>query len=27
LVLAWLAVGLPIVWGVYRTSLTVAKFF
>jgi MFS family permease len=27
LVLAWLAVGIPLAWGVYRTSLTVAKFF
>jgi MFS family permease len=27
LVLAWAAVGIPLVWGVYRTSLTVAKFF
>jgi len=26
-VLAWLAVGLPLAWGVYRTSITVAKFF
>ena len=27
LVLAWSAVGIPLAWGVYRTSLTVAKFF
>jgi len=27
LVLAWAAVGLPMAWGVYRTSLTAAKFF
>jgi MFS family permease len=26
-VLAWLAVGIPLAWGVYRTSLSVAKFF
>ena len=26
-VLAWLAVGIPLVWGIYRTLLTVAKFF
>ena len=26
LVLAWLAVGIPLAWGVYRTSLTAAKF-
>ncbi|ABM58132.1 OFA family MFS transporter [Verminephrobacter eiseniae] len=26
-VLAWLAVGLPLAWGIYRTSITVAKFF
>ncbi|WP_374701944.1 OFA family MFS transporter [Ideonella sp. B508-1] len=25
--LAWLAVGLPLAWGVYRTVLSVAKFF
>jgi hypothetical protein len=25
--LAWLAVGLPLAWGVYRTLLSVAKFF
>ena len=24
--LAWLAVGLPLAWGVYRTLLSVAKF-
>jgi hypothetical protein len=27
LVLAWAAVGLPLAWGVYRTSITAAKFF
>ena len=26
-VLAWLAVGLPLAWGVYRTVLSAAKFF
>lgn len=26
-VLAWLVVGLPLAWGVYRTLLSVAKFF
>jgi MFS family permease len=26
-VLAWLAVGLPLSWGIYRTLLSVAKFF
>jgi MFS family permease len=25
--LAWVAVGLPLAWGVYRTLLSVAKFF
>jgi MFS family permease len=25
--LAWMAVGIPLAWGIYRTSLTVAKFF
>jgi MFS family permease len=25
-VLAWAAVGIPLAWGVYRTSITVAKF-
>jgi MFS family permease len=25
--LAWAAVGLPLCWGVYRTTLSVAKFF
>ena len=25
--LAWAAVGIPLAWGVYRTSLSVAKFF
>jgi hypothetical protein len=25
--LAWLAVGLPLAWGVYRTLQNVAKFF
>ena len=24
---AWAAVGLPLAWGVYRTLLSVAKFF
>ena len=27
LVLAWAGVGLPLAWGVYRTLLSVAKFF
>jgi hypothetical protein len=26
-VFAWLAVGIPLSWGVYRTLLSVAKFF
>jgi hypothetical protein len=26
-VLAWAAVGIPLAWGVYRTGLSVAKFF
>jgi MFS family permease len=26
-VFAWLAVGLPLAWGIYRTLLSVAKFF
>lgn len=26
-VLAWAAVGFPLAWGVYRTWLSVAKFF
>ncbi len=26
-VVAWLAVGIPLCWGVYRTLLSVAKFF
>jgi MFS family permease len=26
-VLAWVAIGIPVAWGVYRTGLTVAKFF
>lgn len=26
-VLAWVAVGIPLVWGVYRTLLSVSKFF
>jgi MFS family permease len=26
-VLAWLAVGLPLAWGIYKTLLSVAKFF
>jgi len=25
--LAWLAVGIPLAWGIYKTLLTVAKFF
>lgn len=25
--LAWIAIGLPLAWGVYRTLLSVAKFF
>jgi hypothetical protein len=25
--IAWLAVGLPLAWGIYRTLLSVAKFF
>jgi hypothetical protein len=25
--LAWLAVGVPLAWGVYKTLLSVAKFF
>ncbi|HQC85877.1 MAG TPA: MFS transporter, partial [Rhodoferax sp.] len=25
--LAWAAVGIPLAWGVYRTLLSVAKFF
>ena len=25
--LAWLAVGIPLAWGVYRTLQNVAKFF
>ena len=24
---AWAAVGIPLAWGVYRTGLSVAKFF
>lgn len=27
LVLAWVAVGIPLAWGVYRTLLSAAKFF
>jgi hypothetical protein len=27
LLLAWLAVGIPLAWGVYRTLLSVARFF
>jgi hypothetical protein len=27
LLLAWLAVGIPLAWGIYRTMLTVVKFF
>jgi len=26
-VLAWLFVGVPLIWGVYRTLLSVSKFF
>ena len=26
-VLAWVAVGVPLCWGIYRTTLSVAKFF
>jgi cytochrome c1 len=26
-VLAWLAVGLPLAWGTYKTLLSAAKFF
>ncbi|MGH8857801.1 MAG: OFA family MFS transporter [Polaromonas sp.] len=26
-VMAWLAVGIPLAWGIYRTSLSVTKFF
>mgnify|MGYP000864554826 FL=1 len=26
-VLAWAAVGIPLAWGVYRTLLSVLKFF
>ncbi|MSQ66510.1 MAG: MFS transporter [Limnohabitans sp.] len=26
-VLAWIAVGIPLTWGIYRTVLSVAKFF
>ena len=26
-VLAWAAVGIPLGWGVYRTLLSVSKFF
>jgi hypothetical protein len=25
--LAWLVVGIPLAWGVYRTLLAAAKFF
>jgi hypothetical protein len=25
--LAWTAVGIPLVWGIYRTLLSVGKFF
>jgi hypothetical protein len=25
--LAWAAVGIPLGWGIYRTLLSVAKFF
>ena len=26
-ILAWTAVGIPLAWGVYRTFLSVGKFF
>jgi hypothetical protein len=26
-VLAWLAVGIPLAWGVYKTLINVSKFF
>jgi hypothetical protein len=26
-VLGWLAVGIPLTWGIYKTALSVAKFF
>jgi hypothetical protein len=26
-VLAWLAVGIPLAWGVYRTLISAGKFF
>jgi hypothetical protein len=26
-VLAWTAVGIPLAWGIYRTVLSVSKFF
>jgi hypothetical protein len=26
-VLAWLAVGIPLAWGTYRTLVAAAKFF
>ena len=26
-VLAWAAVGIPLAWGIYRTGLSVTKFF
>jgi hypothetical protein len=26
-VLAWTAVGIPLAWGIYRTLLSVGKFF
>lgn len=25
--LAWIAVGIPLAWGIYRTLLTAAKIF
>lgn len=26
-ILAWIAVGIPLIWGIYRTALSAAKFF
>ncbi len=26
-VLAWLAVGIPLAWGIYQTAISVAKLF
>jgi hypothetical protein len=25
--IAWAAVGIPLAWGIYKTTLSVAKFF